>query len=196
MIIHSPQPQARHKPRAAKKTKKDYPLAQVLIDTEPAESEKDPGWYYFKVKHLNSDRHNWAVLCREDQASWVSAQKRDNMQLLEGTHFADGKIQTDNGLLTRSVLDEGIYLEEPEPEEDPMHWAMSGNEVAVDQSQLQADPPEITDPVIDETLRRWDMLLVCCKAAGIEIPPEQKAESLRALMSGTLIDDAMGRLKK
>ena len=196
MIIHSPQPQARHKPRAAKKTKKDYPLAQVLIDTEPAESEKDPGWYYFKVKHLNSDRHNWAVLCREDQASWVSAQKRDNMQLLEGTHFADGKIQTDNGLLTRSVLDEGIYLEEPEPEEDPMHWAMSGNEVAVDQSQLQADPPEITDPVIDETLRRWDMFNVCCKAAEIVIPPEQKAESLRALFSGALIDDAMGRLKK
>ena len=60
---------------------------------------------------------------------------------------------------------------------------------------MQADPPEITDPVIDETLRRWDMLNVCCKAAGIEMT-SKKPNRLRALFSGAPIDDAMGRLRK
>ncbi len=120
------------------------------------------------------------------------------MQLQEGFHFKRIKnaVQVDNGWETRHVLDEQFCLAEPEPEEMPMRWSQPGNEVAVDQSQFRADPPEINDPVVNETLRRWDMLNVCCEAAGIEMPPEQKAKSMRALMSGTLIDQAMGRLKK
>lgn len=187
-------PQARHKPRAPqKRVKKEYPAAVIKIVKEPVPSKKDEGWHYFWGQHINTERKDWSILCTEDQVSWVLEQMESNVQLTEGFHFCDKRVKTENGYETRAILDEQFYLDEPEPDEDePMYWAKPGNEVAV----AQVDPPVVTDPVINETLRRWDMLNVCCKAAEIEMTPEQKAESMRALMSGTLIDHAMGRLKK
>ena len=195
-------PQARHKPRAQKRSADKQRLAQVKIVSDPGKSikdfpDKDGDWYFFRVEHLNSGRKQWTINCRKWQISWVLEQQEANVQLQEGFHFnlVENAVQVENGWDTRHVLDKQFCLAEPEPEEEPM-WYTAGNEVPVVPQQAQVDPPEITDPVIDETLRRWDMLNVCCQAAGIEMPPEQKAESMRALMSGTLIDHAMGRLKK
>ena len=77
-----------------------------------------------------------------------------------------------------------------------MTWDQPGNEVAVDQSQVQVDPPEVTDPVAVETLRRYDILRLCWEAADIKPTEEQKAEAMRTLNAGVLIDFAMGRLVK
>ena len=201
-------PQARHKPRAQKrsKTTEQQPdkEALLLIDSEPALSTDGDDWYYFWYKvpgqKQNANSNGKTINCRKFQVSWVKEAMESNTLLQKGLHFDYEKIATPNGPSShrwRYVLDKHFHLEEPEPDEDlPMTWDQPGNEVAVDQSQLQVDPPEVTDPVVNETLRRWDMLNVCCKAAEIEMTPEQKAESLRALLSGTLIDNAMGRLRK
>ena len=202
-------PQARHKPRAQKrsKTTEQQPdkEALLLIDSEPAESSDGDDWFYFWYKvpgqKQNAKGSGKTINCREHQISWVKEAYETNTLLERGVHFVGKYIDTPGGpgaQRFRFVLKDDCCLpDESEPDEDlPMTWDQPGNEVAVDQSQLQADPPEITDPVVNETLRRWDMFNVCCKAAEIVIPPEQKAESLRALFSGALIDDAMGRLKK
>ena len=198
-----PSQQASHKPRPQKRSADKQRLAQVKIVRDPGKSikdfpDKDGDWWFFRVEHLNSGRDPWTINCREWQRSWVLQQQESNMQLQEGFHFnlIKNAVQVENGWETRHVLDGQFCLAEPEPEEMPMRWAQPGNEVPVVPQQAQVDPPEINDPVVNETLRRWDMLNVCCKAAGIEIPPEQKAKSMRALMSGTLIDQAMGRLRK
>ena len=200
-----PSQQASHKPRPQKRSADKQRLAQVKIVRDPGKSikdfpDKDGDWWFFRVEHLNSGRDPWTINCREYQKSWVKEAMESNTLLQKGLHFHYEKIATPNGPSShrwRYVLDKDFHLEEPEPDEDlPMTWDQPGNEVAVDQSHFRADPPEINDPVVNETLRRWDMLNVCCKAAGIEIPPEQKAKSMRALMSGTLIDQAMGRLRK
>ena len=185
--------QARHKPRAPqKRVKKEYPAAVVKIVKEPVPSKKDEGWHYFWGEHINTDRKDWSILCKEDQVSWVLEQMESNVQLTEGFHFTGQRVKTDNGYETRDILDEQFYLDEPEPEEDePMHWAKPGNEVAI----AQADPPEVTDPVAVETLRRYDILRLCWEAAGIEPTEEQKAEAMRTLNAGVLIDFAMGRIK-
>ena len=185
-------PQARHKPRAPqKRTKKEQPAAVIKIVSEPARS-RDEGWFYFWGEHVNTGRKDWSIICKEDQASWVIEQKESNVQLTEGFHFSDKKFKTENGYETRAILDEQFYLDEPEPEEDePMHWAKPGNEVAV----AQVDPPEVTDPVAVETLRRYDILRLCWEAADIKPTEEQKAEAMRTLNAGVLIDFAMGRIK-
>ena len=78
------------------------------------------------------------------------------------------------------------------PDDDlPMTWAQAGNEVPV----IQDDPPEVTDPVARETLRRYDILCQCWLAAGIEPTEEQRAEAMRTINAGVLIDFAMGRIK-
>ena len=116
-----------------------------------------------------------------------------NVQLTEGFHFSSRRMKCENGYETRDVLDEQFYLDEPEPEQDPpMHWAKPGNEVPV----AQVDPPEVTDPVARETLRRYDILCKCWEAAGIEPTEEQRAEAMRTINAGVLIDFAMGRLVK
>ena len=201
-------PQARHKPRAQKrsKTTEQQPdkEALLLIDSEPALSTDGDDWYYFWYKipgqKQNANGSGKSINCRKYQISWVKEAMESNTLLQKGLHFDYEKIATPNGPSShrwRYVLDKHFHLEEPEPDEDlPMTWDQPGNEVAVDQSHFRADPPEVNDPVVNETLRRWDMLNVCCKAAEIEMTPEQKAESLRALFSGTLIDNAMGRLRK
>jgi hypothetical protein len=186
--------QARHKPRAPqKRVKKEFPAAVVKIVKEPVPSKKDEGWHYFWGEHINTGRKDWSILCKEDQASWVLEQMESNVQLTEGFHFCDQRVKTENGYETRAILDEQFYLDEPEPEEDePMHWAKPGNEVAV----AQADPPVVTNPIVVETLRRYDILRQCLEAAELKPSPDQLVEAMRTLNAGVLIDSAMGRLKK
>ena len=200
-------PQARHKPRAQKrsKTTEQQPdkEALLLIDSEPAESSDGDDWFYFWYKvpgqKQNANGSGKTINCREYQISWVKEAMESNTLLQKGLHFHYEKIATPNGPSShrwRYVLDKHFYLEEPEPDEDlPMTWDQPGNEVAVDQSQLQVDPPEVTDPVARETLRRYDILRLCWEAAGIKPTEEQKAEAMRTLNAGVLIDFAMGRIK-
>lgn len=191
MTIESTAPtQARHKPRAPqKRIKKEQPAAVVKIVSEPALSKKDEGWFYFWGEHVNSGRKDWSILCKDDQVSWVIEQMESNVQLTEGFHFSDQRVKTENGYETRAILDEQFYLDEPEPEEEPGLW-----EVAP-MPQKQVDPPVVTDPVARETLRRYDILCKCWEAAGIEPTEEQRAEAMRTINAGVLIDFAMGRIK-
>ena len=194
MTIESTAPtQARHKPRAPqKRIKKEQPAAVVKIVSEPALSKKDEGWFYFWGEHVNSGRKDWSILCKDDQVSWVIEQMESNVQLTEGFHFSDQRVKTENGYETRAILDEQFYLDEPEPEEDPLWYHTV---VPVAQDQAQVDPPEVTDPVARETLRRYDILCKCWEAAGIEPTEEQRAEAMRTINAGVLIDFAMGRIK-
>ena len=180
--------QARHKPRAPqKRVKKEYPAAVVKIVKEPVPSKKDEGWHYFWGEHINTDRKDWSILCKEDQVSWVLEQMESNVQLTEGFHFTGQRVKTDNGYETRDILDEQFYLEEPEPDEDePMHWAKPGNEVAV----AQVDPPVVTNPIVVETLRRYDILRQCWAAAELKPDTDQLVEAMRTLNAGVLIDNS------
>ena len=180
--------QARHKPRAPqKRVKKEFPAAVVKIVKEPVPSKKDEGWHYFWGEHINTGRKDWSILCKEDQVSWVLEQMESNVQLTEGFHFCDQRVKTENGYETRAILDEQFYLDEPEPEEDePMHWAKPGNEVAV----AQVDPPVVTNPIVVETLRRYDTLRQCWEAAGLKPTPDQLVEAMRTLNAGALIDNS------
>ena len=134
-------PQARHKPRAPqKRVKKEFPAAVVKIVKEPVPSKKDEGWHYFWGEHVNTGRHDWSILCKEDQVSWVIEQMESNVQLTEGFHFADQRVKTENGYETRAILDEQFYLDEPEPEEEP---PMTWQEVPVvpqPDAEIPADP--------------------------------------------------------
>jgi len=189
MTIESTAPtQARHKPRAPqKRIKKEQPAAVVKIVKEPVPSKKDEGWHYFWGEHINTGRKDWSILCKEDQVSWVLEQMESNVQLTEGFHFCDQRVKTENGYETRAILDEQFYLDEPEPEEDePMHWAKPGNEVAV----AQVDPPVVTNPIVVETLRRYDTLRQCWEAAGLKPTPDQLVEAMRTLNAGVLIDNS------
>ena len=141
---HTAKP-ASHKPRPQKKTKPEQPLAQVAIDSEPALSKHDPGYYYFYVEHLNSKRDNWTILCTEDQVSWVKEQKQNNIQLLQGTHFDNQRIKCENGTITKTILFEEFYIEEPMPDEDPpMAWTQAGNEVPV------VPQPQVPSQIVSE----------------------------------------------
>ena len=178
--------QARHKPRAPqKRVKKEYPAAVVKIVKEPVPSKKDEGWHYFWGEHINTDRKDWSILCKEDQVSWVLEQMESNVQLTEGFHFTGQRVKTENGYETRDILDEQFYLDEPE-EDEPMHWAKPGNEVAV----AQVDPPVVTNPIVVETLRRYDTLRQCWEAAGLKPTPDQLVEAMRTLNAGVLIDNS------
>jgi hypothetical protein len=146
--------QARHKPQRSqeKRPPKEQPKAQIQIESEPVPSTKDPGWHYFWAKHLNTKRKDWAILCEKDQASWVIQQKQDNLQLVEGTHFADEQIKTEDGWITRSVLSNEFYLDEPEPEEPPMTWSQPGQEVPV---VVQPQAPNQIVALASETIANW-----------------------------------------
>ena len=185
MTIESTAPtQARHKPRAPqKRIKKEQPAAVISIASEPALSKKDEGWFYFWGKHVNTGRHDWSILCKEDQVSWVIEQKESNVQLTEGFHFSDQRVKTENGYATRAILDEQFYLDEPEHDEDPGLW-----EVAP-MPQQEADPPLVTNPIVVETLRRYDTLRQCWEAAGLKPSPDQFVEAMRTLNAGVLIDN-------
>ena len=166
--------QARHKPRAQqKRIKKEYPAAVVKIVKEPAQSHKNQGWYYFWGKHVNSGRDDWAILCTEEQVSWVVEQMESNVQLTEGFHFSSRRMKCENGYETRDVLDEQFYLDEPEPEQDPpMHWAKPGNEVPV----VQDEPPKVppADPEVMRRMNTWFRVLAEC---GVEPSPDRIAET-------------------
>ena len=124
---------ASHRPRPQKKTKPEPLLAQVAIDSEPAESRLDPTYYYFYVKHLNSNKGKWTILCEEWQKSWVIEQKQNNIQLVQGTHFHLVAIDVEDGTKERHVLSTNCLLEEDvfDEQDPPMAWAKPGNEVPV-----------------------------------------------------------------
>ena len=195
-------PQARHKPRAQKrsKTTEQQPdkEALLLIDSEPALSTDGDDWYYFWYKvpgqKQNANGNGKTINCRKHQISWVKEAMESNTLLQKGLHFDYEKIATPNGPSShrwRYVLDKHFHLEEPEPDEDlPMTWDQPGNEVAVDQSQLQVDPPVVTDPIVVETLRRYDILRQCWEAAELKPSPDQLVEAMRTLNAGVLIDNS------
>ena len=196
-------PQARHKPRAQKrsKTTEQQPdkEALLLVDSEPALSGDGDGWYYFWYKvpgqRQNANGNGKTINCKEFQISWVKEALESNTLLQKGLHFHGKQIATPDGPSShrfRYVLDDQFCIEEPEPEEEPpMAWSQAGNEVPV----IQDDPPEVTDPVARETLRRYDILCKCWEAANIEPTEEQRAEAMRTINAGVLIDFAMGRIK-
>ena len=71
-----------------------------------------------------------------------------------------------------------------------MAWDEPGNEVPVAQDQAQVDPPVVTNPIVAETLRRYDNLRQCWAAAGIKPDPDQLVEAMRTLNAGVLIDNS------
>lgn len=169
MTIESTAPtQARHKPRAQKRIKKEQPAAVISIASEPAPSKKDEGWFYFWGKHVNTGRHDWSILCKEDQISWVIEQKESNVQLTEGFHFSDQRFKTENGYETRAILDEQFYLDEPEPEEEP---PMAWQEVPV------IPQPNTVPPVDPEVMRRLDTWLRVLAECGVEPSHDRIAET-------------------
>ena len=172
-------PQARHKPRAQKRSADKQRLAQVKIVRDPGKSikdfpDKDGDWWFFRVEHLNSGRDPWTINCREWQRSWVLQQQESNMQLQEGFHFSliKNAVQVENGWETRHVLDEQFCLAEPEPEEMPMHWAQPGNEVPV----VQNEPPKVP-PADPEVMRRMDIWLRVLAECGVEPSHDRIAET-------------------
>ena len=172
-------PQARHKPRAQKRSADKQRLAQVKIVRDPGKSikdfpDKDGDWWFFRVEHLNSGRDPWTINCREWQRSWVLQQQESNMQLQEGFHFSliKNAVQVENGWETRHVLDEQFCLAEPEPEEMPMHWAQPGNEVPV----VQDEPPKVP-PADPEVMRRMNTWFRVCAECGVEPSPDRIAET-------------------
>jgi hypothetical protein len=180
-MIESTVTTARHKP-TPKRSKKEPPIpAIVKIVGEPSLSSKDEGWYYFWAKHQNSKRKDWSILCTEEQIDWVVEQMQDNVQLIEGTHFADKRLRTEDGYVTRSVLAEEFQIDEPVQEENPMTW---GEFAPV--AQTPQEP--VTDPIALETLRRYSIWNVCCQAVEIEPTEPQRCEAMRIFTSGTIID--------
>ena len=162
-------PQARHKPRAPqKRVKKEFPAAVVKIVKEPVPSKKDEGWHYFWGEHVNTGRHDWSILCKEDQVSWVIEQMESNVQLTEGFHFADQRVKTENGYETRAILDEQFYLDEPEPEEEP---PMTWQEVPV------VPQPDAEIPADPEVMRRMDTWFRVLAECGVEASPDRIAET-------------------
>jgi hypothetical protein len=151
-MIESTVTTARHKP-TPKRSKKEPPIpAIVKIVGEPSLSSKDEGWYYFWAEHQNSKRKDWSILCTEEQIDWVVEQMQDNVQLIEGTHFADKRMRTEDGYVTRSVLAEEFQTDEPAEEEQPMTW----QEVPV-----VAQTPQ--NPVIDKASELFNNFLVTRK---------------------------------
>jgi hypothetical protein len=186
--------QARRTPQRSqeKRSPKEQPKAQIQIESEPVPSTKDPGWHYFWGKHLNTKRKDWAILCREDQASWVIQQQQDNLQLIEGLHFADTRIKTEDGYATRSILSDEFYLDEPEPEEEPMSWSHSGQEIPVVVQPPQALIDVQTDAIAVETLRRFNRFRCCCTAAGLKPTPSELITAMQANHSSVCIDASKG----
>lgn len=172
--------QARHKPipqTRIKKQKKDYPAAVVKIVSEPAHSKTDEGWFYFWAEHVNSKRKDWSILCTEDQISWVIEQMNDNVQLTEGTHFCDKRIKTEDGYITRSVLSDEFYLDEPAEEDEPITW----QEVPVlpqDESKPSMSVTEPDQRVIDGCIRRARTMHAICQALGIPFSNHDLKESI------------------
>ena len=180
-MIASSSNQARHKP-TPKRSKKETPIpAIVTIESEPELSKIDEGWYYFWAKHQNSKRKDWSILCTEEQIDWVVEQMQDNVQLIENTHFADKRLRTEDGYVTRSVLAEEFQIDEPVQEENPMTW---GEFAPV--AQTPQEP--VTDPIALETLRRYSIWIACCQAVEINPTEPQRCEAMRTFESGAIID--------
>ena len=177
-------PQARHKPRAQKrsKTTEQQPdkEALLLIDSEPALSTDGDDWYYFWYKipgqKQNANGSGKSINCRKYQISWVKEAMESNTLLQKGLHFHLVQIATPGGPGShrkRYVLDKDFYIPEPEPDEDlPMTWDQPGNEVPVVQDEPQEVPP--ADP---EVMRRMDIWFRVCAECGVEPSPDRIAET-------------------
>jgi len=172
--------QARHKPTPQKRLRKE-PRTQepaiVKIASEPAESKQDEGWFYFWAEHVNSKRKDWSILCTEDQISWVVEQMNDNVQLTEGTHFCDKRIKTEDGYITRSVLSDEFYLDEPAEDDEPITW----QEVPVIPQGESNPSMAATDPdqrVINGCIRRARTMHAICQALGIPFSNHDLKESI------------------
>ena len=177
-------PQARHKPRAQKrsKTTEQQPdkEALLLIDSEPAISSDGDDWYYFWYKvpgqKQNANSNGKTINCRKFQVSWVKEAMESNTLLQKGLHFDYEKIATPNGPSShrwRYVLDEDFYIPEPEPDEDlPMAWDQPGNEVPV----VQDEPPKVP-PADPEVMRRMDTWLRVLAECGVEPSHDRIAET-------------------
>ena len=177
-------PQARHKPRAQKrsKTTEQQPdkEALLLIDSEPAISTDGDDWYYFWYKvpgqKQNANGSGKTINCKEFQISWVKEAMESNTLLQKGLHFHLVQIATPGGPGShrkRYVLDKDFYIPEPEPDEDlPMAWDQPGNEVPV----VQDEPPKVP-PADPEVMRRMDTWFRVLAECGVEPSPDRIAET-------------------
>ena len=86
-------------------------------------SRRTKAGYYFWGKHVNTGRHDWSILCKEDQVSWVIEQMESNVQLTEGFHFRpadeDRERLRDKSHPRRAVLPRRARARRG----PPMHWA-------------------------------------------------------------------------
>jgi len=71
---------------------------------------------------------------------------------MEGLHFADTRIKTEDGYATRSILSDEFYLDEPEPEEPPMAWSQPGQEIPV---VVQPQAPNQIVTLASEHMTNW-----------------------------------------
>ena len=178
-------PQARHKPRAQKrsKTTEQQPdkEALLLIDSEPALSSDGDDWYYFWYKipgqKKNANGSGKSINCRKYQISWVKEAYESNTLLQRGVHFEGKYIDTPDGPAAqrfRFVLQKDCCLpDEPEPDDDlPMAWDQPGNEVPV----VQDEPPKVP-PADPEVMRRMDTWFRVLAECGVEPSPDRIAET-------------------
>ena len=206
-MIASSTNQARHKPapkkRSTTKDTKEDKERILIIDSEPAESGDGDDWYYFWYKipgqSKNAKGNGKTINCRKHQVSWVKEAYESNTLLVKGKHFEGRQIATPGGPSShryRYVLKDDWFIPEPVGDEDdpPMAWAEwdeSGNEIPVlghESSDEDHDPAPITDPVAIHTLKRYDSLCLCWDAAGVTPSEEQRAEAIRTLNAGVLIE--------
>jgi len=172
-------PQARHKPRAQKrsKTTEQQPdkEALLLVDSEPAISGDGDGWYYFWYKvpgqRQNANGNGKTINCKEFQISWVKEALESNTLLQKGLHFHGKQIATPDGPSShrfRYVLDDQFCIEEPEPEEEP---PMAWQEVPV------VPHPDAEIPADPEVMRRLDTWLRVLAECGVEPSHDRIAET-------------------
>ena len=150
-------------PRSQEKrsTKEQQPdnEALLIIDSEPEQSKDGPDWYYFWYKipgqKPNANGSGKTINCQKFQVSWVKEAMESNTLLQKGLHFHFEQIDTPNGPAStrwRYVLDEDFRLLEPEPEELPMTWDQSGQEIPV---LVQPEAPNQIVALASETIANW-----------------------------------------
>ena len=195
-------PQARVQTKSTEKIK-DHRATTDKSGSTPGKSIKaclstDKDWYYFWYKipgqKQNANGSGKSINCRKYQSPgskrpWRATHSKKvctsitrRLLRLMAHQAIVGDMSSTNSSVSKS----------PSPTR-PAHDLGLNRQRGARRSAIFERPTRVNDPVVNETLRRWDMLNVCCKALrSAGMTPEQKAESLRALLSGTLIDNAMG----
>ena len=211
MIKSTASPQARHKPRASKrsKTTEQQPdkEALLLIDSEPALSGDGDDWYYFWYKipgqKKNANGSGKSINCRKYQISWVKEAFESNTLLQKDVHFEGKYIDTPNGPAAqrfRFVLKDDCCLPDEddvfEDDDPPMTYDLplagkeSLPEVPILRTDLSEEPPS-HDPRVTGFITS---LLADLHELGYEPTPEQMVEAtLRSKLTFQIEDFKRGR---